>query len=305
GIVEDITGRKMIEEALRESEERYRSVVESQTELICRYLPDTTLTFINEAYCRFFGKTQEELIGTKFLEFIPEPAREVARKHIESLVENPRVEMDEHEVLLPGGGIGWQQWGDHAILDANGKVVEFQAVGRDITERKQIEDKRLEGEERLRGALEAEGMGVWEWVPKTNAVRWSKENFTILGLAPFSIEPDYHTWAGSVHPDDLPTAIAELDRAIAENREFRYEYRIILPDGSARWVEDRGKPVYDEGGKCVKVSGLVSDITERKESEEALRESEEALRTSYARIEDLAGRLIAAQEEERRHIARE
>src|SRR5262249_47675335 len=66
-----------------------------------------------------------------------------------------------------------------------------------------------------------------------------------------------------------------------------------------------GKPVYDEGGKCVKVSGLIVDITERKESEEALRESEEALCTSYARIEDLAGRLIAAQEEERRHIARE
>src|SRR5262249_60081491 len=87
--------------------------------------------------------------------------REVARKHIESLVENPRVEIDEHEVLLPNGAIGWQQWVDHAILDASGKVVEFQAVGRDITELKQIEQEQREGEERLRLALEAGRMGGW------------------------------------------------------------------------------------------------------------------------------------------------
>src|SRR5262245_66654818 len=103
----------MIEETLCEREERYRSVVKNQTELICRYVPDTTLTFVNDAYCRYFGKTQEELINTKFLDLIPEPAREAARQHIESLVENPRVEINEHEVLLPNGGIGWQQWRDH------------------------------------------------------------------------------------------------------------------------------------------------------------------------------------------------
>jgi PAS domain S-box-containing protein len=305
GIVEDITGRKIIEEALRESEERYRSVVESQTELICRYLPDTTLTFVNEAYCRFFARTQDELIGTKFLDLIPESAREFARKHIESLVESPRIEIDEHEVLLPNGGIGWQQWVDHAILDSNGKVVEFQAVGRDITERKQIEEERREGEERLRLALEAGRMGVWEWDTRTNAVKWSKEHYTVIGLMPFSVDPDYQTWADRVHPDDLPLATERMSRAIEEKGEYRCEYRIIWSDGSVRWVEGLGKPVYDECGQCLKVSGLIVDISERKEAEEALRESEEALRKSYARIEDLAGRLIASQEEERRHIARE
>jgi PAS domain S-box-containing protein len=305
GIVEDITGRKMIEGALRESEERYRSVVENQTELICRYLPDTTLTFVNDSYCSYFGKTQEELIGTKFLELIPEPAREAARKHIESLVENPRIEIDEHEVLLPDGGIGWQQWVDHAILDSNGKVVEFQAVGRDITERKRIEEERREGEERLRLALEAGRMGVWEWDMRTNAVKWSKEHYTVIGLLPFSVDPGYQTWADRAHPDDLPVAEAAMRRAIEEKGEYRAEYRVIWPDGSLRWVEGRGKPVYDEGGQCLKVNGLIVDISERKEAEEALRESEEALRKSYARIEDLAGRLIASQEEERRHIARE
>ncbi|HKQ80479.1 MAG TPA: PAS domain S-box protein [Blastocatellia bacterium] len=279
-------------EALRESEERYRSVVESQSELICRFLPDTTLTFVNHAYCRYFGRTQEELIGVKFLELIPEPARAVTRKHIESLVENPRVEINEHEVMLPDGGIGWQQWVDHAIPDASGKVVEFQAVGRDITERKKTEEERREREECLRLALEAGRMGVWEWDPRTNAVKWAKENFMIFGLAPFSIEPDYHAWADRVHPDDLQAAMGELKRAIAGKGEFRYEYRVIWPDGTMRWVEDRGKAVYDECGQCLKVSGLIVDITERKRAEDDLRQSEARYRAIVEDQTELVCRIL-------------
>ena len=266
---------------LRESEDRYRSVVEGQTELICRYLPDTTLTFVNATYCRYFGKTQEELIGTKFLDLIPETAREVVRKHTESLVENPRVEIDEHEVLLPNGNMGWQQWIDHAILDAAGKVIEFQAVGRDITERKQMEEELRESEERLRLALEAGRMGVWEWDARTNAVKWSKEHYTVMGLRPFSVEPDYDAWADHVHPDDLTAAEEAMSRAIAEKGEYRQEYRIIWPDGSVRWVEGRAKAVYDECGQCLKMSGFIVDITERKQAEDALRLSEDKFSKAF------------------------
>jgi PAS domain S-box-containing protein len=149
-LIVDITERKQAEESLRESEERYRSVVESQKELICRYLPDTTLTFVNDAYCRYFGKTWEDLIGKKFLEFIPESSRDDIRSMVESLIQRPRIETYEHEVMLPEGGIGWQQWVDHAIRDGEGKIVEFQAVGRDITERKRAEQSLRESEEALR-----------------------------------------------------------------------------------------------------------------------------------------------------------
>ena len=140
GLIVDITDRKRAEEALQASEERYREVVESQTELVCRYLPDTTLTFVNEAYCRFFGRRREELIGRRFVELIPDSARPAALDHIASLVTQPRVCTIEHEVLLADGTIGWQQWVDSAVVASDGCVTELQGIGRDITDRKRAED---------------------------------------------------------------------------------------------------------------------------------------------------------------------
>ena len=116
--------------------QRYRSVVEHQSDLICRYLPDTTLTFVNDAYCRFWKKTRAELIGTKFLNLIPPDVREAARQHVDSIVAHPREENTEHQVLMPDGSIGWQQWIDRAIVGADGRVVELQAIGRDVTARR-------------------------------------------------------------------------------------------------------------------------------------------------------------------------
>jgi PAS domain S-box-containing protein len=153
--------------ALRESEERYRSVVETQTELVCRYLPDSTLTFVNDAYCRYFGMSREELIGTQFVTLLPEPAREGALAHIKSLIENPRIELNEHEVLMPDGSTAWQQWIDHAISDRSGSVIELQGSGRDVTERRQAEEslkKALLEVGRLKEQLHAENQYLREAV---------------------------------------------------------------------------------------------------------------------------------------------
>lgn len=149
GVLTDLTERKRAEEKLRESEERYRNVVETQTELICRYLPDTTLTFVNDTYCRYFGKSREELIGKKFIEFMPESARASALGNIQSIWSDARTETYEHEVLRPDGNLGWQQWVDSPILDSTGKIVEIQGIGRDITELKDAESEARQRREEV------------------------------------------------------------------------------------------------------------------------------------------------------------
>jgi len=124
---------RRVERALHETEDRYRNVVESQSDLICRFLPDCTLTFVNEAYCRYFGRTQDDLVGTKFTDLLPEADRERTVAFMESLVAAPRTEQHTNRVLRPDGSVGWQHWINHAIVGADGRVSELQGVGRDIT----------------------------------------------------------------------------------------------------------------------------------------------------------------------------
>lgn len=135
--------RHSIERNLRESEERYRNVVETQSELICRYLPDTTLTFVNDAYCRYFNRTRKRLVGAKWLELIPEAARGATLRQVGSLIARGGADSYEHEVLKPDGTVGWQQWTDRVIFDVGRGVVEIQAVGRDLTELKHAEAETL------------------------------------------------------------------------------------------------------------------------------------------------------------------
>lgn len=128
-LIADISARKQIEEELRKSEKRYRHIVEDQTELICRYRSDGTLNFVNEAYCRFFNKNKEELIGRSFFTLIPEEDHEHIRQRIASMSEErPRV-TQQHHIVLPDGRIGWQEWTDRIIYNNEGVFVEYQAVG--------------------------------------------------------------------------------------------------------------------------------------------------------------------------------
>ena len=125
-------------EDLRAGEARYRAIVEDQTELICRHKADTTLTFVNAAYCRYFGRSEAELLGTPFLHLVPKRARAGVRDGLANLPPDEPVTI-EHEVTTPDGKKAWQQWTNRAITDAKGTVVEYQCVGRDITRRREAE----------------------------------------------------------------------------------------------------------------------------------------------------------------------
>jgi len=116
------------------------SVLNTQKELICRFTPDTTLTYVNDAYCRAFGKTREELLGMPFLDLVPESEHEQIRAHINKLGADKITTTYEHQVITQNSGLRWQEWTDYIVSEENGKVTEFQSVGYDITERKKAEE---------------------------------------------------------------------------------------------------------------------------------------------------------------------
>jgi len=134
-----------------------------------------------------------------------------------------------------------------------------------------------DSEERLRLALKSSRMGVWDWDRRANVRLWSKEYFEIMGLPPFGVEPSYHVWANCLHPDDLPGAKAAVEAAITEKKEYRYEYRVVWPDGTIRWVVARGEPIYNGDGECARVMGVLVDVTERKRAEEEISRLKERL----------------------------
>ena len=141
--------KKRAIDALRESEERYRNVVEDQTDFISRFLPGGTHLFVNDAYCRYFNKRREEIIGHKFIPVLHPDDREMVERQIASLApEHPVVNIDQR-IIMPDDSIRWQQWTDRAIFDPYGRVIEYQSVGRDITEQKEIENEMEYHEQEL------------------------------------------------------------------------------------------------------------------------------------------------------------
>jgi len=127
-------------DALLKGEAHYRDMVEAQADAVCRWLPDTSLTFVNEGYCRFFGRTREELLGKQWLSLVPEHSRQSVREFCESLAATPKAYVYEHEMIGADGHVYWQEWSACPIRDDQARVVEFQSVGRDITERKRREE---------------------------------------------------------------------------------------------------------------------------------------------------------------------
>ena len=141
---EDITKKRLCQQKLKSSEQLYRAVVEDQTEFIIRYLPDRTVIFANEAYCRAFGVDREDIIGTNFIPPIPpRDLKRVKAQFADITVQNPIV-VTENPVMMPNMTIGWHKWTNRGLFNEQGQLVEYQSVGRDITNQVKGEKAKME-----------------------------------------------------------------------------------------------------------------------------------------------------------------
>ena len=163
GFAVDITARTRAEDAIRESEERYRNVVEDQTEFVSRFSPNGIHVFVNEAYCRYFGLRREEILGHRFRPEVPAEDRERLDRFFASLTPDHPVDTIEHRIVMPDGTVQWQRWSDRAIFDASGKVVEYQSVGRDITEEMATRAALEASETRFREQYQNNPLPVFTW----------------------------------------------------------------------------------------------------------------------------------------------
>jgi len=158
GYAMDITERKQAEEALALSEKNYKDLVEKQILMIHRYLPDTTDLFVNQAFTEFFGKEKDEMVGSKWINLVPEDEQTSLLSHLSALTpSNPHSEY-ENKAFDSQGDLKWTHWINTAFFNEEGKITHFQSVGTDITERKQADEALHKERNRAQTYLDIAGV---------------------------------------------------------------------------------------------------------------------------------------------------
>ena len=275
GVAVDITELKRAEEALRESEEKYRNLVERANDGIC-ILQDALVKYGNGQIAQMSGYPIDEIIGSCYTDFIHPADRDLVLKknelHVSGKEPNQRYETgmihrDGHrvDVEVNTGLIAYE--GRRASL----------IFLRDITVRLAAQRALRESEERFRQLAENVNEIFWLTDWKTRRVLYVNSAFeAIRGRTRESLYENSRVWSYDIHPDDRERVLASFHHAI-ESGEYNEQFRIIRPDGEIRWLHERAFPIHDEEGTVYRIAGVTEDITQRKQSESELQQRDIAL----------------------------
>ncbi|MBE0680679.1 MAG: PAS domain S-box protein [Anaerolineales bacterium] len=265
-VVRDITQRKLDEVELRKSEERYRTIAEDTPAMVCRFLPDGTLTFINSFYCGYFDTSYEKLAGTNLFSLIPETEKELVKEKYLSLHKEKPFITYEYKTTDIKGRECWQRWTDRALFNENGDVVEYQSIGEDITERKEAEQQLAKNEARFRALIANTGDLILVVDAEGNVNFASPSTERIFGYLPEEvIGSSFLDW---VHSDDLAEVITAFQNRKETPGVAPHVVRVRgrHKDGTWRYVEALGTNLLDDPSTMGLVVNI-RDVTEQKRGE--------------------------------------
>ena len=284
GVTRDITFRKRAEEALRESEERFRAFVTASSDVVYRMSPD--------------WREMRELRGREFIADTDAPNRGWLEKYIhpddqphvlaviDEAIRTKGVFQLQHRVLRLDGTLGWTFSRAIPLLDANGAIVEWIGAATDVTARKRAEDALRESEERFRLLVHGvKDCAIYMLAPDGTVSSWSVAAEQMLGYREEEIVGQHRRVFFTDEQRTAGRPEQELAKALALGRSEEEAWR-VTKDGARFWANVLITPVYDDGGSLRGFANVTRDFTERKRAENALRESEERLRASEAALRE-------------------
>ncbi|MCG2722141.1 MAG: PAS domain S-box protein, partial [Thermodesulfovibrionales bacterium] len=266
---------------LHNLKEMYYSIVESyQTEFIFRFLPDTTLTFVNDSYCKFLENTKEHLIGRKITEFMSEEDREYFNHILSQITNENPVLITEYRIVKPSGRTYWQRLIIRGIFDKDGKHKENQAIGYDITEQKQTEALLRENEQKLRQIID-HSIEIFYIHDTHNRLTYiSPQCKEILGYSPDEMMIE---WTQLITDNPInQTGMQITNEALRTGeRQKPYLLELLRKDKTRVLLEIQESPLKDETGNIRGIVGAARDVTENIRAEEEVNKRVKELEEFY------------------------
>jgi PAS domain S-box-containing protein len=284
----DISDRKRAEEALRQSEERFRHIFRDGPLGMAVFDARNRFVEVNRAFCKMLGMSDRELMSRTVADVTHPDDREADLPFVRRLLAGELSSYSiEKRFVRKDGEARWARITTSFLrAPASGRACGLKMV-EDVTQRKQAEERLRRSESQLAEAQHLAHMGSWHWDLAADAITWSDEQYRLYGLNPGTVSPNFQLFLGLVHPDDRGRVKALIEQSHRDGGPLDYEFRIARGDGQVRVLYSRGHAVVDAAGRVVAMHGTSHDITERVQAEEAMRISERRYRSVVAAATDL------------------